>query len=190
MPYLINRNGAFWFQIRVPKVLVPRYGMHIRQNLSLTERSIAQAMAYQLASYWMTRFACDRETLKDQGPSSPLLQYPRMGTDEFTPESPATPPPYAETSASQNKTCWSIGANFTRIAVKALTKKPPRSSGTSNVLSANVFPNLRRTDVAAFRDKQIAKRLACSCRQRTMPAHLLSYCFFRNDCRIIRTDVS
>jgi len=32
MPYLINRNGTFWFQIRVPKSLVPRYGTHIRQN--------------------------------------------------------------------------------------------------------------------------------------------------------------
>ncbi|GMQ87083.1 MAG: hypothetical protein BMS9Abin08_0281 [Gammaproteobacteria bacterium] len=54
MPYPVNHHGTFWFQICVPKTLVPRYGTHVRQNLSLTDRSLAQPLAYQLASHWLT----------------------------------------------------------------------------------------------------------------------------------------
>ena len=44
MPYLITHHGTFWFQIRVPKSLVPRYGTHIRQNRWLAERALAQPL--------------------------------------------------------------------------------------------------------------------------------------------------
>jgi len=98
MPYLVNHHGTFWFQIRVPKTLVSRYGNHIRQNLSLTDRSLAQPLAYQLASHWLTQFACDRMTVKDQGPSSPSLQFPRLPMEAFTPEPSPEPPPYTEPS--------------------------------------------------------------------------------------------
>lgn len=174
MPYLINRNGTFWFQIRVPKVLVPRYGTHIRQNLSLTERSIAQAMAYQLASHWLTRFACDRETIKDQGPSSPLRQYPRLGMDELPPELPASPPPYVETAAPQNTSCNALGVKDTFDDLLVYWRKlhPDCSQSTYKEATkiirdfkrfARKRPSkLQRTDVAAFRDKQIVKRLARS----------------------------
>ncbi len=65
MPYLVNYHGAFWFQIRVPKSLVPRYGIHVRQNLSLTDRSLVQPLANQLTSHWLTRFAGTRSRTVD-----------------------------------------------------------------------------------------------------------------------------
>lgn len=35
MSYLVFHHGTFWFQIRVPKTLVPRYGGLIRQSVEL-----------------------------------------------------------------------------------------------------------------------------------------------------------
>jgi len=174
MPYLINRNGTFWFQIRVPKVLAPRYGTHIRQNLSLTERSIAQAMAYRLASHWLTRFACDKETIKDQGSSSVLLQYPRIGMDEFVPEPPTSPPHNAETSASQNRSRNALGIkdSFDDLLVYWRKLHPDCSPSTYKEATNAIRDfkrfirkrpsKLQRTDVAAYRDKLIVKRLARS----------------------------
>ncbi len=105
MPYLVSHHGTYWFQIRVPKSLVPRYSTHVRQNLSLTDRSLAQPLAYQLVSHWLTQFACDRATIKDQGPSSPLLQFPQLPMEAFTPE----PPPYTKPSTTRNKSRNAVG---------------------------------------------------------------------------------
>jgi len=56
-------------------------------------------------SRWLTQFACDRATIKDQGPSSPLLQFPQLPMEAFTPE----PPPYTKPSTTRNKSRNAVG---------------------------------------------------------------------------------
>ncbi len=53
MAYLVVLNGTYWFQIRVPKPLVPTYGALIRQNLQTGDRSFAKQLALRLSSHWM-----------------------------------------------------------------------------------------------------------------------------------------
>lgn len=60
MSYLVHHHGTLWFQIRVPKPLAARYGQLVRQNLQTTDRAVAQALAFQLAGQWLTRFATER----------------------------------------------------------------------------------------------------------------------------------
>ena len=60
MSYLVQRHGAFWFQIRVPNPLAPRYGKFIRLNLQTTERAVAQPIALQLAGQWLARFTVEK----------------------------------------------------------------------------------------------------------------------------------
>ncbi|HEY9199773.1 MAG TPA: site-specific integrase [Gammaproteobacteria bacterium] len=62
MAYLVQHHGTFWFQIRVPRPLSAHYGQLVRQNLQTNNHAIAQAMAFQLAGHWLTRFATERMT--------------------------------------------------------------------------------------------------------------------------------
>lgn len=68
MSYLIFRNGAFWFQIRVPKNLQHRYGRLVRLNLQTNDRKVAKPLALQLGSQWLQRFTMERDL---GGPSHP-----------------------------------------------------------------------------------------------------------------------
>jgi len=97
MSYLIIHHGSFWFQIRVPRPLVPKYGTVIRQNLQTTDRRVAQPLAYQLASHWLTQFTLERgqagympvPDLPHQAqPSAPQQPYPIL----MNPEWPAVVP--------------------------------------------------------------------------------------------------
>lgn len=83
MSYLCIRSGTFWFQIRVPNPLVPRYGKFVRQSLQTNNRSIAQPLALQLAGQWLARFSSEKIDLTH--PSDP------QGVS--TPQSPQVPVP-------------------------------------------------------------------------------------------------
>jgi len=60
MSFLSFHHGTFWFQIRVPNTLVGRYGRLVRQNLSTSDRGLAQQLGYTLAGQWLSRFGVEK----------------------------------------------------------------------------------------------------------------------------------
>ena len=68
MSCLIFHNGAFWFQIRVPKKLQIRWGRLVLLVLQTNDRKVAKPLALQLGGQWLQRFAMERDL---GGPSHP-----------------------------------------------------------------------------------------------------------------------
>ena len=60
MSYLSYHHGSYWFQLRVPALLVAKYGRVLRVHLRTQERSVAQHPAYQMAGQWLERFQAGR----------------------------------------------------------------------------------------------------------------------------------
>ena len=60
MSYLSYHHGSYWFQLRVPALLVAKYGRVLRVHLRTQERSVAQHQAYQMAGQWLERFQAGR----------------------------------------------------------------------------------------------------------------------------------
>ena len=59
---LIFHDGAFWFQIRVPKKLQIRWGRLVLLVLQTNDRKVAKPLALQqLGSQWLQRFAMQRD---------------------------------------------------------------------------------------------------------------------------------
>jgi len=84
MAYLVVHNGTLWFQIRVPKPLVPKYGALIRLNLQTSDRRTAQPLAFQLAAHWLTQFSVQRaEAGYAPVPELPF-QTPPMAAPQLT----------------------------------------------------------------------------------------------------------
>lgn len=177
MRYLFTRHGTFWFQIRVPKTLVPRYGTHIRQNLGLTDRALAQALAFQLASQWLARFAFEKTAPLDQDPVAPLphtQNAPFLYGDDLSdslrqsPLAEQTPDQTRHTASLLNTS--GIGDSFDGLLRYWRKLHPECSPSTYKEVTAVVKhakstlrkrpSELRRTDIAAYRDRLIASRLA------------------------------
>ena len=74
----ILHNGAYWFQICVPKRLAAKFGQIIKLNLQTTDRGEAQRPAYRLAGDWLDRFAAERLGVSDakDDPPTALLEAP------------------------------------------------------------------------------------------------------------------
>lgn len=95
MAYLIQKNGTYWFQIRVPNTLVPRYGAFIRYCLQTKELSVAQPIALQLAGQWLARFSVEKHD-------------PAIGFEQTTPFAPpgSPPDPFLQPGTGQPPIPW------------------------------------------------------------------------------------
>lgn len=91
MKYLTRRNGTLWFQLRVPQVLVPRYGTIIRQCLHTAELSIAQPIALQLAGQWLALFSAEKFDTATASAAAPPPATPAPPPDPFTQQAIANP---------------------------------------------------------------------------------------------------
>lgn len=173
MSYLVYHHGTFWFQIRVPKSLVPRYGTHIRQNLGLTERALVQPLAYQLASQWLSRFAFEKTGVDslDAVPFS-LFQnathageydLPAMLRPSAPPQQPMSP---QRSSDLLNDVADSFDGLLRYWRMLHTECSPSTYKEVTSVVkhakrSIQKRPSeLQRTDIAAYRDRLIASRLA------------------------------
>lgn len=90
MKYLTRRDGTLWFQIRVPNVLVWRYGSMIRQCLRTSDLAIAQPIALQLAGQWLARFSTEKfdtaTGIEGTVPSTPAALRPDPTTHQAIPD--------------------------------------------------------------------------------------------------------
>ena len=83
MKYLTRRDGTLWFQIRVPNVLVWRYGSMIRQCLRTSDLAIAQPIALQLAGNWLARFSAEKFDAATAPAAAPPPATPAPPPDPF-----------------------------------------------------------------------------------------------------------
>lgn len=181
MAYLITHHGTFWFQIRVPKPLVPVYGTIIRQNLQTKDRKTAQTLAYRLASHWLERFATERPNISpDSVEAESAPTFPSSTDQVASPEPPPNPTVAFPEPESEQPT--------PRIRQKHARKKPSKSEITDTLdglyeywrqLNPGCAPstfrevkamvrefnrivrknpsNLERTDITGFRDRLLKK---------------------------------
>lgn len=168
MSYLIFRNGAFWFQIRVPKNLQHRYGRLVRLSLQTNDRKVAKPLALQLGSQWLQRFAMERDL---GGPSHPpfAAELYRQSLDN-DPASPSTEASVVSATKLPNATSREQGFDD---SVEGLVRywrqtNPHCTASTYAEVQgiAREFKKvvgkrpsaLQRTDITAYRDYLIAKR--------------------------------
>jgi integrase len=184
MSYLVHHHGTYWFQIRVPKPLIARYGQLVRQNLQTTDRAVAQALAFQLAGQWLTRFATER-MLHVEGNALPgavasnSSAHPNTQVILITsPESrPAVHPSHAsvlvdsrnvfsEGSQTGQKSADSIDGILTywrelNPGVRESTYKEFKTAVKEFKRAVHKRPaDLQRSDIAIYRDKLIGAGLA------------------------------
>ena len=97
MSFLSLHHGTYWFQIRVPKTLVGRYGRLVRQNLSTSDRSLAQQLGYSLAGTWLARFGAEKNSsfLQANVPATELAPFPAVAAQATPAPAAASPPPLA-----------------------------------------------------------------------------------------------
>lgn len=76
MRYFTIDDGSYWFQMRVPAALRPRYGEMIRVNLQTQERSVARQLGLRLAAELLTRFSLNLAREEFELPPSASLTAP------------------------------------------------------------------------------------------------------------------
>lgn len=156
MPYLVFHRGAYWFQIRVPQALTARYGRLIRQNLQTADPSVAKPLALQLGGQWLQRFTLERQGIVE----------PEQISAPFLP-APVEPLPQPAVQRPENREGYEDSvAGLVRYWRRL---NPDRSVSTFREVEAVARQfqrkirkrpsELQRTDIAAWRDHLIAKRL-------------------------------
>lgn len=173
MPYLLPHHGSFWFQIRVPKHLVPRYGALIRQNLQTNDRRVAQALAYKLASHWLTQFALDTPRVGSitsaEAIQTPMSTYLAQ-SHAVDASQPSGNPAGSSVSRKPKEGNGSNSATFDGLLAYWRQLHPECAASTYREMSSVVDHfkktigkapgDLDRIDIAAYRDKLIAARKA------------------------------
>lgn len=184
MSYLVHHHGTLWFQIRVPKPLTARHGRLVRQNLQTTNHSIAQALAFQLAGQWLTRFATEKMAY-GEGNALPCAVAPNSSAHPntqgilFTPPEPcpAVHPSlasvltdsrnvFSEGSQPGQKTADSIDGILTywrelNPGVRESSYKEFKTTVKEFKRAVHKRPaDLQRSDIAIYRDKLIGAGLA------------------------------
>lgn len=160
MSYLAHHHGSYWFQLRVPAALVPRFSRFIRIHLQTQDRVTAQHQAYHLAGHWLARFQAEQlgldSTLQDLLPGQPettpviATVVPTVQGVVATPS--ATAPTYDDLYQAWKRLDPDRDPTVLRemraIAnlLKAFTGKAPG--------------DLQRADVARLRDHLTSQRLA------------------------------
>lgn len=161
MSYFTYHHSSYWFQLRVPVPLVPRYGQLLRINLQTQDRSVAQQQSFQLAGHWLARFQSERTNTGPLPPPFPVINHepivtPAPAEADLNHVLPATPvveaPGYAEIYHAWKQLDPDRDPTILRemrlIAdqLKAFCQKPPCA--------------LQRVDVAHFRDHLGRQKLA------------------------------
>lgn len=171
--YLQFHHGSFWFQLKVPKALIARYGNVVRQNLQTGDRAVAQFQAYQMAGQWLSRFQAEKPS---------VLSTPLIPDEIFTPEIPRNEVPSttnvalgAQPQTTTPSTPPSLPQKEARPSYAELTsvwtrfnpdRDPTCFKEMKHVLREFLeiikpLPHeLRRADIARFRDHLIDRRLA------------------------------
>lgn len=161
MSYFTYHHNTYWFQLRVPVPLVPRYGRLLRINLQTQERSVAQHQSFQLAGQWLARFQAERADPEQRSPLIPaaidLPVNPAVSVQfDSKPTAPIAPAPVGPGYTDLYQ-AWkridpdrdpTILREMRSIAdqLKSFCQKPPGQ--------------LQRVDMARFRDHLASKRLA------------------------------
>jgi len=165
MPFLISHHGTYWFQIRVPNCLNNRYGRFIRQNLQTSERALAQQLAYQLASTWLSRFSIERQDALIETPLAlaDISFYSAQNHKQPIAETPKRSNPISSTDSSVTGSMDNLLAYWRKL-------HPECSPSTYGQFESVVkefkklikkSPNdLVRTDISSYRDHLFASGLA------------------------------
>lgn len=171
--YLVLHHGAFWFQIRVPRALVARYGTLIRQNLQTTDIRTAQPLAYQLAAQWLTRFTLDRTEAAHPSGRSPFPDLTSSESD-FLPSHAQIVPrrhnPVADSSqadltppAERSPATPDLAGSIDKLLGYWRETHPEAVASTYREFASVVKEfkktvrkrpdEIQRTDIAAYRDR-------------------------------------
>jgi len=166
MPFLISHHGAYWFQIRVPNCLINRYGHFIRQNLQTNERPLAQQLAYQLASTWLSRFSIERQDVSEIPLPLALAEISYYSAQEHRPPIAETQIPSSSTSHANSSVIESMD-NLLDYWRKLHPECTPSTYGQFESVVKEFkklikkSPNdLVRTDISKYRDHLFASGLA------------------------------
>lgn len=169
--YLQFHHGSFWFQLKVPKALVARYGNVVRQNLQTGDRAVAQFQAYQMAGQWLSRFQTEKST------SYGVPSTPDPIPETSTHEAPATtriacgaPAQTAPTALSPSPVRKETGPSYAELTAAWTRLNPERDPTCFKEMKAVLQEfrevikprplQLSRADIARFRDHLIDRRLA------------------------------
>ncbi|MFZ4539143.1 tyrosine-type recombinase/integrase [Propionivibrio sp.] len=161
MSYFTYHHSSYWFQLRVPVPLVPRYGRLLRINLQTQERPVAQYQSFQLAGQWLARFQAER--------SDPGQQYPLAIATNDVLVNPAVPPQPAP-KPTDPVTPTLVGPGYADLYQAWKRIDPDRDSTILREMRSiadqmksfckKTPGQLQRVDVARFRDHLGNQRLA------------------------------
>ena len=170
MSYVVLHHGTFWFQMRVPTQLVDRFGKIVRLNLQTSDPGVAKALAFRLASDWLTRFQSESLLAQSHG-LIPELEV-GGGNADFpapTPSASEAPPALAESAPSAvkstnpkvtDKVLFDAWDRLDRERVGTTTRDMREAITAFRKVCRKPWGELERRDVANFRDHLLGKRLA------------------------------
>ncbi|MCC4118555.1 site-specific integrase [Aromatoleum toluclasticum] len=175
MSYLALHHGSYYFQIRVPAALVAQFGPIIRVNLQTADRGIARPIALRLASDWLARFSTAHETARSDfagvsliaegGLESPPLEL--LGVQQ-RPAPVAPSAGFVTPQIIRPLHARSVSDDDLLDAWKRIDRTREASTEREMQAAIRVFrqftkvpaAELVRSDVAAFRDHLLDKKLA------------------------------
>ena len=174
MSYLIFHHGAYYFQIRVPSALQPRYGAVARIHLQTNDAVAAKALALRLAGEWLLRFQVECSGLdlsaEPTGADASAQPQPSLlaGASAAPMTISPTEPRITHAAPRQQRGAKPIDDATLYRAWDRLD--PDRAASTRKDMQAAIrvfrkdckkpLTTLVRSDLAAFRDKQLSRRLA------------------------------
>ncbi|NMG28083.1 site-specific integrase [Aromatoleum evansii] len=175
MSYLALHHGSYYFQIRVPAALVAQFGQIIRVNLQTADRGIARPIALRLASDWLARFSTAHETARidlagvsliaEGGLESPPLE-PLGVQQRLAPVAPSagfvTPQiirPLHAKSVSDDE-LFDTWKRIDRTREASTEREMQAAIRVFRQFTKVQAAELGRSDVAAFRDHLLDKKLA------------------------------
>lgn len=168
MSYLIFQNGAFWFQVRVPKPLVGRYGSLIRKNLQTNDLAIAKPLALQPAGYWLQRFAALRQGSEQYLHDMFSVDVPALSESLSAGTNSVDVAPKGSENCAPSEGSTDFGDSIEGLVRYWRQTNPHCTTSTYAEVRgiAGEFKKvvgkrpsvLQRTDIAAYRDHLIGKR--------------------------------